>query len=54
MSIIRFPTNARFTGEAMATRPGLIKRLWWRLVGHRMTRASRAKIILDRARRNGR
>jgi hypothetical protein len=52
VSIIRFPTNARFSGEQMASRPGWLKKLYWKVFGHRR-KANVAKLRLDRARRYG-
>jgi hypothetical protein len=49
--IIRFPVTAKWD-RPMATRTNVLKRLWWKLFGHRR-KANMAKIRLDRVRRYG-
>ena len=49
--IIRFPTAARWD-HPVKVKAGPLRKLWWKLVGHRR-KANVAKLRLDRARRYG-
>lgn len=48
MSVIRFPTKARWDHDAKSE-INWMRRLWWKLIGHRR-RANVAKLRIDRAR----
>ena len=49
MTVIRFPTAARWDGE-MAHRVSWMRRTWWRLFGHKR-KAKMTELRMDRIRR---